>query len=310
MNKQRFCPHCGERIADDPEQQYCMFCGESLNGAVPNENEDVVISSNGTSYRVVNSDVSFTENDIPKPCYKPRGWQTLAAVILFIPYFSDLIITIFFPELNSLRYGDIVIRPFMFYPLVTAIGNVILLRGAKNRATFMALAILISICLLNFAKYFIPEIPSESSWEWVNYAEWVIYFVIIPLSSVYAFSLIAQNNTFTASCRSWFNLIVLTSLIALYWSALSYIMPSNMSAYDPIPHYYIHIFTGFVMIVLNPCGWWVVVRSETFGGPYEKEVPCNYSLLNKYMLMAIVAPAILILLSLIIFNYVEVLTSL
>ncbi len=280
MNEQRFCPHCGERIALDTEQQYCMFCGEPLVDFVPQ--------------------AAFE----PEPSYKPKWWQTLAATLFFSVMIGQLLLETLYPESLGL-FG-------FFIPLIMAIGFGILLNGIKNRATFVALIIIIVIDLLFLLFIFLPAIPVYSSWAWMNDLFLVIRNFIIPLSSVYALALIARNNVLTGSCRAWLHILILGDILALFWSTLNFWFPQDdfISIGWTYPFAYIFMFNNTLLRVLFACSWWVVARSKAFGGPYNKETSCDFSPLNKYMAMTVIAPAILIPLMLLIFNYAEELINL
>lgn len=311
MTKQRFCPHCGERIADDEEQRFCMFCGETLKDEGLSDSKIIYDSPNGTTYEDTENHASFSVSYTYEPIYKPSGWQTLAAIIFFGAFLCNLILGAFFKEIYYYFLDSPTnIGLCRFFPLVIALALAILLKGAKNRATLIALTIWIISNLLAFASYFVLGIPSYSSWAWINdYVFPIIQSIIIPYSMIYAIALIIQNNTFSASCHSWLNLLTFCPLIDLCLIIGIKLFSSLICDYDLLAFSYVSMFEFYILLPLCAFGWWAVARSEIFGGPYDKETPCNFSPLNKYMAMAIIVPVILTLITWIIFNYAETLTN-
>lgn len=286
MSEQCFCPHCGEQIADDAEQRFCMFCGKPLNWQTPQ-----------ASYVMEESNEAYE----PDPSYKPRWWQTVAAMILFSVYVGSLILMQFFPEYYYYSPQiDWSLGIARFIALISAIGIAFLLNGIKNQATMVALVIWIVGDVLDTILTFLPV--EESWWTWFM----TIMNCIIGLSVVYAFSLIAQNNKLSASDRTWLNLLSASGALLLFWSTQVLWVPSADAQFFPFG--YIYYFNRFIMHPLMACGWWILARSAAFGGPYNEEEICKYTPLNKYMAISLIAPAILILLSLLILNYREQLT--
>lgn len=286
MSEQCFCPHCGEQIADDAEQRFCMFCGEPLNWQTPQ-----------ASYVMEEPNEAYE----PEPSYKPRWWQTVAAMILFSVYVGNSVLTQFFPEYYFyVPQVDWSLGIERFINLIFAIGIAFLLKGMKNQATMVALVIWIVGDVLSTIFTLLPV--EESWWTWFM----TIMNCIIGLSVVYAFSLIAQNNKLSASERTWLNLLSAYNALSLFWSTQGLWVPQADVYF--IPFGYIYYFNRFIMFPLLACGWWILARSAAFGGPYNEEEMCNYTPLNKYMAISLIAPAILILLSLLILNYREQLT--
>lgn len=286
MSEQSFCPHCGEQIAADVEQRFCMFCGKPLNWQTPQSS--FVMEEPNAAYE-------------PEPTYKPRWWQTVAAVILFTRIVGSLILMLFFPEYYYyVPQFDCNLGIGRFIELMSAIGIAFLLKGIKNQATMVALVIWIVGDVLVTIFTLLPV--EESWWTWFT----TIMKCIIGLSVVYAFSLIDQNNKLSASDWTWLNLLSAYYALSLFWSTQGQWVPST--EFDFFPFEYIYCFNRFIMIPLLVCGWWVLARSAAFGGPYNEEDTCNYTPLNKYMTISLIAPAILILLSLLILNYREQLT--
>ena len=287
MSKQCFCPQCGERIADDAEQRYCMFCGKLLNWQTPQ-----------ASYIIMEEPNEVYE---PEPSYKPRWWQTVAAMILFSVLVGSLMLMLFFPEYYYYApQFDWSLGIARFENLIFAIGIAFLLKGMKNHATMVALVIWIVGDVLITIFTLLPV--EESWWTWFM----TIMYYIIPLSTVYAFSLIAQNNKLSASDQTWLNLLSTYCVLSLFWITQALWIPQ--ADFDFLPFGYIQHFNLFIMRPLMACGWWILARSAAFGGPYNDEEMCNYTPLNKYMAISLIAPAILILLSLLILNYREQLT--
>lgn len=293
MSKQCFCPQCGERIADDAEQRFCMFCGKLLNWQTPQ-----------ASYYIMEEPNEVYE---PEPSYKPRWWQTVAAVILFSALVGRPILLPFYHRFIVSFYGfiDFIFAAELFYGFmyfIFAIGIAFLLKGMKNHATMVALVIWIVSNVLSTIFAFLPVSVEESWLTWFM----SIMYCIIALSTVYAFSLVAQNNKLSASDQTWLNLLSTWYALSLFWNTQKLWVPQ--ADFDFLPFGYIQHFNLFIMHPLMACGWWILARSAAFGGPYNEEEKCNYTPLNKYMAISLIAPAILILLSLLIFNYREQLT--
>ena len=286
MSKQCFCPQCGERIADDAEQRFCMFCGKQLNWQTPQ-----------ASY------IMEEQNEVyePETSYKPRWWQTVAAVIFFSMTVGRSILLQFFPEYYFyVPQIDWSLGIARFENFIFAIGIAFLLKGMKNHATMVALVIWIVGDVLSTIFTLLPV--EESWWTWFMR----IMNCIIALSTIYAFSLIAQNNKLSASDQTWLNLLSTFYASSLFWSTQDLWVPQ--ADVDFFPFGYIYYFNWFIMYMLMACGWWILARSAAFGGPYNEGEMCNYTPLNKYMAISLIAPAILILLSLLILNYREQLT--
>lgn len=263
-----FCTHCGERIAGDAEQRFCMSCGKPLDM--------------GTFAYMPRAVVQ------PTPHNNPQWWQKTAAWIFLFALIGHVILVRFFPEYFFYDpYFEWNLGLQRFWPLLMGIGIAFLLHGCKNTATMTALIIWLVGDVLETASHFLPRITNESQ-EWLLRA----VFIAISLSSLYAYSLVAQNNKMTASSRTWLNLLAANMSISLFWN-------TQFLWFDMVHYNYffsfISAFQFYVIVPLNGCSWWVLARSETFGGPCDERKRCNYTPLNKYMAMGLIAPAIMIL---------------
>lgn len=285
MIGQRFCSYCGQRVSTDAGQRFCQFCGKPFD-VMPTQAPYVAPPM-----------MEYGNAPIPQPqatamssftAYKANWWQDLAAVIFFITLVGQFVLRNYFPELC---YSDVGLVRFV--PLLMAGGAAFLLKGAKNSATIVALIIWIVVDVINgFFEFFPLEISSVSSFE----IQRALFFVLGAVM-VYAYSLIDQNNTMPASCRTWLNVLVIIAIascvsqfiIYIYVVFENYLVSTAIERiwFPSTWFFYLH-----VGLILQACGLWVLARSEVFCGPYDYRKSCNFSPLNRMMALTIIFPIV------------------
>lgn len=292
MIGQRFCSYCGQRASTDPGQRFCQFCGKPFD-----------TTATQTPYAAPPM-MGNNDAQMPQPqatampsftAYKANWWQDLASVIFFITLVGQFVLRKFFPELyyyfpDSTEY-DVGIGRFV--PLLMAGGAAFLLSGAKNSATRVALIIWIVVYVINgFFEFFPPEISSASSFE----IQQAMYFVLGAVL-VYAYSLIDQNNTMPASCRTWLNVLVIMGITSciLTFVMFVYVVFENYLVFTAIERIWYpstSVFYMYLGLILQMCALWVLARSEVFSGPYDYRKSCNFSPLNRMMALTIIFPIV------------------
>lgn len=300
MSEQRFCSYCGQRITTDAEQRFCQSCGKPLYGGVAQMPYFV-------PPKVEFGNTAFRE---PQPtampsfsAYKPKWWQNLAAVLFIIVVIGEFVLIRFFPELYWYipDFLDYDVGLGRFVPLLMAVCVAFLLKGVKNSATLTAIIVWIVIDII-YAFLSFTQVSTASLGADVY---WALYFVLGAVL-VYVYSLIDQNNKMSISCRTWLNVLAIVqiavcSIIFIDFAEQVFWNPS-IEVRDTMP--YIDLFYLHVRTLLFACGFWVLARSEVFGGSYNYRESCNFSPLNRKMAMTIISPVVFFLLVFLSFEYV------
>lgn len=270
MTEYRTCPQCGEHVANDPEQHYCLFCGAELAEEVPQ----------GPSLQAgdIPADNYGAEDAGARACYKPHWWQTLVGAYLALLVLGIFALSAFLPRMYYVELGL-----FRFTSLATALGIAVLLAGVRNRASLTALVIFLVTDFLATLDALLGIIPLAG-----DFAP-LIYVLLLFLPTGYAYSLLAQNNEFSAGGRTWLNLLAVIGAMNVFWMS-TFLWLNTAGGVNPT--LYINYF-NWVITPMLACAWWVVARSEAFAGEYDKDAPCDFSPLNRYMAMILIAPALI-----------------
>lgn len=290
MTKQRFCPHCGERIADDEEQRFCMFCGETLKDEGLSDSKIIYDSPNGTTYEDTENHASFSVSCTYEPIYKPSGWQTLAAIIIPLAALTRFMSSFAFPGMISDMMMDSNIEEIRAFKFIALINPVLLLcaygllyKRANNMATRTAMKLLLAI-LFFFVLYILLQIGMGM--KVVEYKKaFGIIGVLITLTytwiSIYAYALIVRNNRLCKSNRTWINLLGIfqiqgflaaTGMLGAIGGEIEFAV---LSQAGNVSFFFFDLYA-----------MWKMARCEAFAAQYDAEARADYSLQNRQMLVA------------------------
>ena len=270
MSEYRTCPQCGERVEYDPEQHYCMFCGSDLIEEVPPCPS--LQAGNNLEENNVTEDASVWVD------YKPHWWQTLVGIYLALLVLGIFLLSTFQPLLYYVE-----LRLFRFTALATGLGIAVLLAGVRNRASLTTLVIFLVTDILSTLYFLLDIIPLMG-----DFAP-LIFVLSLCLPTVYAYSLLAQNNEFQNDDRTWLNFLVVIDVLNVFWESTPLWLNTTG---DVNPLSYINYF-NWVISPLTACAWWKVAPSAAFAGGYDKDAPCDFSPLNRYMAMILIAPVLM-----------------
>ena len=251
---------------------------------------------------VDNGDAQMQSGEIQDSCavvYKPRKLQTFAASLLVISFIRPLftvigaiILTsiITDPSFEVLRMIES-ISPSIFY----LIGIGLLIRLACNKAVRVAMigaiclqltSLLLTILLYKFSM---PVDVYNGMW------------FIIALAGVYCYSLVIRNSQLSSLNQGWISLLcvlmtltVLYSVDAVWMTSFSEAVDKNyLSPYDNFRFSGCAILFGLIVEILSAICIWKLARCEAFSGEFDVEHKDDYSPLNKWMAMAIIAPFVM-----------------
>ena len=291
MIKQRFCPHCGERIADDPEQQYCMFCGESLSDSIVTENKVIIDSPYVATYEDNENSTSFIVRDNFYPSYKPSGWQTLAAIIIPMAALTRIMSSFAFPSMMShmlmiSNMGNgisVILLTGLISPVLLLCAYGLLYKRANNMATRTAMKLLLGI-----TGFLVLYILLQAAMGTTIVEYYIVFGIIGVLTtliftwiSIYAYALIVRNNDLCKSNRTWINLLGIfqiqgflaaVGMLGAVTGDLSFEVLSQVSSYS---FFFLDLFA-----------MWKMARCEAFANKYDAEIIPDYLPQNRQMLMA------------------------
>ena len=128
------------------------------------------------------------------------------------------------------------------------------------------------------------------------FLDYVPVWMIANLGLIYAVSLIVRNYEMAWTSRTWINLIALiaSSSLAFLLSGIFVKLPD----YIPMEHYVLfspynsawQLLLAALMAVAN----WQLARSEAFAGKYDGEAVPDFTPVNKWMVMALVVPIVIV----------------
>lgn len=259
MNGQRFCPHCGERIAVDAEQKYCMFCGEPLDIFVPKAYYD------------------------PEPSYKPSWSQTLAAILLPISAFFGIFSSQLVPNLTMKMDNTAMMMMFisLISPALSVCALALLRRRANNIATRTALHILLAIPIYNIL-FTLLVVGLGENYKAFNYIALITQLAFV-IASVYAYSLVVRNNKLSKTNRTWINLLGVFKIVG-FIGAIGILATLT----DPMSMEIGMFFSlsGFSFFFIDYFAMWKFARCEAFSNDFNAEVIPDYSPKSRQMAMA------------------------
>lgn len=241
--------------------------------------------------------------------YKKGWWQTAAALVFLLFMLSDFIIGTFFPYFY---YAEDIYK-YASIPMV--IGWLLLIRGANDMATRVAAIVFVAVNLL--------YVVSNNGLVLRN----SFVYTILLLIRCYAISLIMNNNEMCSSNRVWCNYLPVlwasTIVLDLIDPIAEFVMPridgwsyylsqeeldEKISTCRMSSLMYFRWF-NFIRVPLYACAMWMLARSEAFTGNYDKNAVCDYSPINKYVALALIAPAIVILSFIVMYIYYDAFPS-
>lgn len=281
MSNERFCPHCGERIAADSEQSYCMFCGEPVNDQPDAINDNVPNSSNVTQYPGAYADSSFAMSDSLEPSYQPSAWQTLAAITIVISMLFGFLFN------NYMFKGGLYDLFYVFLfapPVLLLISYSLLFKRANNAATRTALKLMLAQSGFNIVicSLFILLLAEDIT-ELYKLLNWVNLFfsLVFTFLFIYASTLIVRNNRLSKNHRTWINLLGIfqstgfLSVSGVLAKMLSTTLLASLSA-----------IANYSLLVFNLVALWNMARCEAFANQYDPDAAPDYSPWNRQMLVA------------------------
>lgn len=241
-----------------------------------------------------NCSVSFHESEMANATtdYKPLLVQKVVAVIMcalfIIEFFMDYAVFILFDF--ELAHKITEIMPIVF-EITFALCLGVLIKFANNKATRIALAIGVAVWMFWDLRYFLHychiDIPDS--------IDGMIDF-LPGFALIYLYSLIIRNNTLSAKNRMWINtLAVLTVVSILPFFYIFFTVKKVMGDGYDYDFTLTHGLIYLTRVFMSAAAYWHFARCEAFSGKYDASAKCNYSPLNKWMAMAVIAPTIMFL---------------
>lgn len=285
MNRTVSCPHCGERIWNDTEHAYCMYCGQPVEF-------DGSISADQTQ--------SIAIDDSYPDAYRPKKMQTFAGVLMVLA----LILQLLSPLLWGIYLAKVDHSPSMesyslfnstIPGLIFLIGAALLIQLASNKAIRVAaigivcLQLLQMILVVSLLFLSLPAMLYNCSW------------VVLGLGWIYFISLIIRNSQLSSQVQGWLSFLCVTCVLSIIragsflWS-ISFEKAIDLGVlYISDSLFYSSCFTlfSFVISVLSTICYWKLARCEAFNGEFDTNHNDDFSPLHKWMAMGVIAPFIL-----------------
>ena len=251
-----------------------------------------------------NCTVSFHESEMANatPAYKPLLVQKVVATIM-----CAMVLIVFFLQYSILFFKHELFPEIslIVFDITLAICFAVLIKFANNKATRIALAIGVAVWMFwnlrDFLHYCYIDIPDsiEGILSEID--------ILLSLALIYFYSLIIRNNTLSTKNRMWINMLaVLTlgSVLSIFFilsnpfNDVEKVMGGNWlhierNHYDSTLTYLFLIHP--IRVILSAAAYWHFARCEVFSGKYDVSAKGDYSPLNKWMAMAVIAPAIMFL---------------
>lgn len=246
-----------------------------------------------TGVQQTEQDVALQEEQAVEQGFRPNKKQTAVAVLFVVAGVLSMInIVAMIDPFNGLRIVFALSLELLFL-----LGWLLLSFMAVNKGVKVGAIVGVCLQLLSFVSSAIPSLGMN---KFVS-----VVFVILQLFGFcYCIGLIQNNGGVKGRIKAW------VSLLAVYYALFSSItfsvafyiegwvnqhidlVNSNIGHFYVSSSYYSLWF--MLMKVLTIFAYWKLARCEAFSGKYDAEVVPNFSPLNKWMVMALVVPIVIV----------------
>ena len=245
-----------------------------------------------TGAQKTEQDVALQEEQAVEQGFRPKKKQTAVAVL----FVAILCLKIIWSICASSFDNDVIrcIISVLIIAVLPLVGWTMLTFFASNKATRFATFCILGRSLCLFFLLVVGLYSVHENKEELKYLATVFYLIygLSSISDVYAISLIQKNNKLTVSDRNWINIIAL--FIPLF-SVNMFLFGYAQSAESDwvFSSFYYSVF--FVLgALIRTIAMWRLARCEAFSGKYDAEAEPNTYPLNKWVVMAVVVPAVLV----------------
>lgn len=217
--------------------------------------------------------------------FRPNKKQTAVAVMFVAGAVLAVLKTLF---IMMIPYDDLRMLLSCLPNMIFAVSWLMLAFLAVNKAVRVAAFIGTGAMVLSFL-YYVPV------------------WMIANLGLIYAVSLIVRNCEMAWTSRTWINLIALiaSSSLAIFLSRIFVKLPD----YIPMEHYV--LFSPYnnawqlLLVALKAVANWKLARSEAFAGKYDGEAVPDFRPVNKWTVMALVVPIVIVVALVVIYSNIS-----
>lgn len=221
--------------------------------------------------------------------FRPNKKQTAVAVMFVAGAVLAVLKTLF---IMMIPYEDLRMLLSCLPNMIFAVSWLMLAFLAVNKAvrvaSFIGAGVSLFACL-----YLLPAFAMN------NIAQSAIALVIM-LGVCYAVGLLQTNGGIKGHTKTWVNLIALEMVLSFSFSlsiisvglsvGLSYVPVEDL--YFASPYY--SFFSLLILELMFIISYWKLARSEAFSGKYDGEAVPDFSPVNKWMVMALVVPIVIV----------------
>lgn len=217
--------------------------------------------------------------------FRPNKKQTAVAV-MFVAGAVLAVLNCLFGLL--IPYGDLRILLSCLPKMILAVSWLMLALLAVNKAvrvaSFIGAGVSLFACL-----YLLPAFAMN------NIAQSAIALVIM-LGVCYAVGLLQTNGGIKGHTKTWVNLIALEMVVvfSLGLSALCIDLPYDLTEHLYFASPYYKFFSLMILTLMCIFSYWKLARSEAFSGKYDGEAVPDFSPVNKWTVMALVVPIVIV----------------
>lgn len=217
--------------------------------------------------------------------FRPNKKQTAVAV-MFVVGSVLAVLNIF--SFMMIPYGDLIMLLNWLPKMILAVSWLMLAFMAVNKAvrvaSFIGAGVSLFACL-----YLLPAFAMN------NIAQTAIALVIM-LALCYAVGLLQTNGGIKGHTKTWVNLIALEMVLSfsLGLSALCIDLPYDLTEHLYFASPYYKFFSLMILTLMCIFSYWKLARSEAFSGKYDGEAVPDFSPVNKWTVMALVVPIVIV----------------
>lgn len=217
--------------------------------------------------------------------FRPNKKQTAVAV-MFVVGSVLAVLNIF--SFMMIPYGDLIMLLSCLPKMILAVSWLMLALLAVNKAvrvaSFIGAGVSLFACL-----YLLPAFAMN------NIAQTAIALVIM-LALCYAVGLLQTNGGIKGHTKTWVNLIALEMVVvfSLGLSALCIDLPYDLTEHLYFASPYYKFFSLMILTLMCIFSYWKLARSEAFAGKYDGEAVPDFSPVNKWTVMALVVPIVIV----------------
>jgi len=206
----------------------------------------------------------------PTPRQKLVAWMLLGGMLFFelLSYFGWKFI------FGHFGYGAEIFNKVVLnvmYDLLLSASALLLALSAHNFSGRLLGYVIMGFSLFDIFFVFLPI---------YGVVFWALYIFIRVTVVVWLLSVLLRNNPFSATARTWGNLLIVLKLVSLAW--MTYLIASPRFESFTVSSGN-SIFRLFVALMMAFC-WWHIARSEAFSGNYDRLVRISLAPGLKHLL--------------------------